>query len=320
VNAFLPKSQPMKNVLITGGAGFIGSHLARAWVKAGANVTVLDNLRSGKRKNLAGIPHRFVDASVEDAGAVRNALKDADIVHHMAALVSVPESMEKPEETERINVLGALNVLNAAKHYGVQKVVFSSTSAVYGLADRPAHSELHLPEPASPYAISKLAGEQYMNLFSQAHGVPTVALRYFNVFGPGQDPNSPYAAAVAIFSERAAANQPIKIFGDGEQTRDFIYVSDVVRANMFAAENGNGVYNVSRGDRLTINNLAKTIIQLSGSSSTIEYAAERPGDVKHSRGNADRLRALGWGPMVSLEEGLQETLSSFQLTEEKKTP
>lgn len=296
-------------VLITGGAGFIGSHLARAWIGRGAAVVVLDSLRTGHRRNLEGLPVTFIEGSVEDSAIVRRAMEGVSLVHHLAALVSVPESMEKPGLTESINVLGTLNVLEAARAAGVRKVVFSSTSAVYGMVERPIHRESDLPAPASPYAISKLAGEHYMNLYATAHGVPTVSLRYFNVYGPGQDPDSPYAAAIAIFTRRALAAAPMVIFGDGEQTRDFVFVGDVVQANLLGAAQGSGVYNVACGSRITIADLAGQIRAAAGSSSEIRFADPRPGDVLHSRGDAGRLRGLGWSPTVDLAEGLRQTLA-----------
>ncbi|MBI1290846.1 NAD-dependent epimerase/dehydratase family protein [bacterium] len=297
-------------VLITGGAGFIGSHLAAAWARRGASVTILDNMRTGNPANLDGIPCELVTGSVQDASLVERLCKGVDYVHHMAALVSVPESMSKPEETESINVLGTLNVLNGCRAGGVKKLVYSSTSAVYGLIDRPIHHESDLPDPLSPYAITKLAGEYYLGLYTRAYGVPTVALRYFNVYGPRQDPKSPYAAAVAIFSDKARAGQPLTIYGDGEQTRDFVFVEDVVAANMLAAEKGEGLYNVACGGRITVNDLAREIVGIAGSTSQIVHATERPGDVKHSRGSCDRLKALGWVPSVSLAEGLRRTIGT----------
>jgi len=295
-------------ILITGGAGFIGSHLARAWAEGGADVTVLDNLRTGRLENLQGVDCRFVEASVEDRDAVAAAARGVDYIHHLAALVSVPESMQKPVETERINVEGTINVLEAARKANARKVVFSSTSAVYGFADRPIHRETDLPEPASPYAISKLAGEHYMALYRAAFGVPTAVLRYFNVYGPRQDPKSAYAAAVAIFADKARAGEPLRIFDDGEQTRDFVFVGDVVRANILAAEKGDGVCNVASGRRITVNELAKTIVALAGSDSRIEHAPPRPGDVRHSRGDVARLHAMGWQAQMPLEEGLRLTI------------
>jgi UDP-glucose 4-epimerase len=300
----------ISSVLITGGAGFIGSHLARAWADRGVRVVVLDSLRTGHESNLDGVACEFLRGSVENADLVRRAARGVDVIHHLAALVSVPESMEKPHLTEQINVGGTLNVLEAARAEGVRKVVFSSTSAVYGMVDRPLHRESDLPEPASPYAISKLAGEHYMALYAAAFGVPTIAFRYFNVYGPRQDPKSPYAAAVAIFSERALAGQPLRVFDDGEQTRDFVYVGDVVAANLLGATTGSGLFNVACGSRITVNDLARKIIAAAGSRSPIEYAPPRPGDVRHSRGCSERLQALGWKPTVSLDEGLRRTLEA----------
>jgi UDP-glucose 4-epimerase len=294
-------------VLVTGGAGFIGSHIAHAWLKRGAQVRILDNFRTGKRENLAGLDVELIQGSVTDSAMVEQAVADVDVVHHLAALVSVPESVEHPIEAEQINTIGTIVLLSAAAQAGVKAFVFSSTSAIYGNVDRPQHSESDLPAPVSPYAISKLAGEYYVSLANGRNGMRTVALRYFNVFGPRQDPTSPYAAAVSIFFARAIEGKPLTIFGDGEQTRDFIYVDDVVSANLLAAEKGEGVYNVAAGRRITINELAKTIRQIAGSNSPIVHAAERPGDVRHSRGAIERLAALGWRPQISLHDGLQKT-------------
>lgn len=296
-------------VLITGGAGFIGSHLVAQWLARGARVRVLDNFRTGHRRNLAGLDCELIEGSIEDACLVRRAMAGVTYVHHLAALVSVPESMSQPRVANSLNIDGTLNVLDAAREAGVRKVVYSSTSAVYGQIDRPMHAEAHLPAPASPYAIAKLAGEHYMALYAEAYGVPTVTLRYFNVYGPRQDPNSPYAAAVAIFAARARDNQPITIFGDGEQTRDFVFVEDVARANILAAESGTGLYNVACGGRITINDLAREIVSLSGSSSPIEHHPPRAGDIRFSCGDATRLGALGWKPLVALRDGLRRTLT-----------
>jgi len=300
-----------KRVLVTGGAGFIGSHIARAWIDRGARVVVLDNFRTGHRRNLDGIGCEFVEGSVEDRDLVRGLVARADVVHHLAALVSVPESMSEPYLTQAINVNGTLNILEAARLNPAARVVFSTTSAVYGEAQRPIHREDNLPEPVSPYAISKLTGEYYMALYRAAFGVQTVALRYFNVYGPRQDPKSPYAAAVAIFAERARGNQPITIYGDGGQSRDFVFVEDVVRANLLAAETGDGIYNVATGSEITVNELAQRIVAITGSSSSIAHAPERPGDVRNSCGDATRLRSLGWAPQVELEEGLRRTIGAM---------
>ncbi len=294
-------------ILITGGAGFIGSHIARAWLERGASVRVLDNFRTGKRENLAGMEVEIIEGSINNRNVVECALQDVDIVHHLAALVSVPESVEHPVETEEINTIGTIVLLNAAERAGVKSFVFSSTSAVYGNVDRPEHSERDLPQPFSPYAISKLAAEYYVSLAHRPNGMRTVSLRYFNVFGPRQDPSSPYAAAISIFTAKAIVGEPLVIYGDGEQTRDFIYVDDVVSANLLAAQRGEGVYNVATGRRITINELALTIREIAGSKSPVLHATERPGDVRHSRGSIERLTALGWKPKVSLRDGLLQT-------------
>lgn len=299
-------------ILVTGGAGFIGSHLVRHWLGRGARVAVLDNFRSGRRENLEGLDVELIEASVEDPEAVEHAARGAIHIYHLAAMVSVPESVEHPELAERINTMGTLNVLRAARTAGTRKVVFASSSAIYGMVDRPLHRESDPPAPASPYALTKLAGEFYMQLYRERFGVPTVALRFFNVFGPRQDPASPYAAAVAIFAYRARRGLPLTIYGDGTQTRDFVYVDDVVEALARADERATGVFNVACGCSITINELAREIIAITGSSSEIVHADPRPGDVMHSRGDSTALQALGWKPQVPLAEGLRRTITAAQ--------
>lgn len=295
-------------VLITGGAGFIGSHLAAGWLQRGADVVVIDNFRTGKRENLSGLDVELVESCITDTAAVRHALRGVEIVHHLAALVSVPESVERPLEAERLNVMATIQLLEEARQAGVKRFVFSSSSAVYGNVVRPAHSEDNLPAPASPYAITKLAGEYYVTLAGNAGPMTTVSLRYFNVYGPRQDPSSPYAAAIPIFLEKSLQGKALTIFGDGGQTRDFVFVDDVVAANLLAAERGEGVFNVATGRSISILELATLIRNLTGTDAPINFAAERLGDVRHSCGNSDRLARLGWQPQVSLEEGLKKTL------------
>lgn len=299
----------MTTVLITGGAGFIGHHLAKAWLKRGATVRVLDNLRTGFAKNLAGLDVELILGTTENAETVEKAVQGVDYIHHFAAVVSVPESVQHPHLTESVNITGTLNLLAAAKRQAVRKIVFASSSAVYGTIERPEHRETDLPAPLSPYAITKLAGEYYMSMAQMLHGIPTVSLRYFNVFGPNQDPASPYAAAIARFTACAAKGEPLTIFGTGEQTRDFIHVQDVVAANLLAAELGEGVYNVSRNEKITVNELARLIVKATGGRSEIVHLPVRAGDVLHSRGNSDRLMALGWKPAVELEAGIAELLA-----------
>ncbi|AQT68337.1 UDP-glucose 4-epimerase [Anaerohalosphaera lusitana] len=303
-------------VLITGGAGFIASHIVEHFAGK-AEITVLDNLRSGYRRNLEGRDVEFIEGSITDRAAVKRAVAGADYVFHLAAMVSVPESMQQPSECVDINVHGLLNVLKESAAADVKKLVFSSSAAIYG--DNPTVPKLEnmLPEPKSPYAITKLDGEYYCRMFAEEGRLETCCLRYFNVFGPRQDPNSAYAAAaVPIFISKALANEPITIFGDGTQTRDFIYVKDIVAANIYAAANENcrGVYNVAYGKRLSINDLAERIIRLTGSKSEIHYAPERPGDVKHSQACIDQIVQAGFTPDCDFDSGLLATIDYFKNT------
>ena len=300
-------------ILVTGGAGFIGSHIVEHF-QGRAHVRVLDNLRSGFKRNLEGFDHEFLAGSITDRATVRRAMEGVDSVFHLAAMVSVPESMEKPVECNEINTAGTLVVLEEARRANVKKLVFSSSAAVYGNNPRTPKIESMLPEPRSSYAISKITGEYFCNLFSDEGWLPTMSLRYFNVFGPRQNPKSQYAAAVPIFLERALNQEPITIYGDGQQTRDFVYVKDVVAANVFFAtqSSATGVCNIGYGNRISINNLAEMICRAAGSTSEIRHAAERPGDVKHSLASIDRARAAGFQPAGNLEIGLSETVEFFR--------
>jgi len=299
-------------ILVTGGAGFIGSHIVGHF-QGKAEVRVLDNLRSGFRRNLAAFPNEFMEASILDRDAVRRAMQGVDYVFHLAAMISVPESMAKPVECNELNTTGTLIVLEEAARAGVKKLVFSTSAAIYG--DNPVVPKIEtmLPEPKSPYAITKLDGEFYCKLFADEGRLPTACLRYFNVFGPRQDPKSQYAAAVPIFIDRAMRNEPITIHGDGEQTRDFIFVKDIVAANVFFATQSpaTDVFNVAYGQRITIKELATTICRLTGSRSEIVHSAARPGDVKHSLASVDKLHAAGFAPTASLQAGLQATIQYF---------
>jgi UDP-glucose 4-epimerase len=299
-------------VLITGGAGFIGSHLVE-YFQGKAEVRVLDNLRSGYRKNLDGFKVEFIEGDILDRNAVKEAVKGVDYVFHLAAMISVPESMFKPIECVDINVRGLLIVLEEAAAAGVKKLCFSASAAIYG--DNPAvpKRENMLPEPKSPYAVTKLDGEYYCDIFTKEGKLQTVCMRYFNVFGPRQDPKSAYAAAVPIFTAKAVANEQIAIFGDGEQTRDFIYVKDIVAANVFMAENNfTGVYNVAYGKKITINCLVEKIKKITGSSSKVAHLPERAGDVKHSMAAVDKLLAAGFRPQSDFDQGLAATIEYFK--------
>ena len=300
-------------ILVTGGAGFIGSHIVEHFQER-AEVRVLDSLRSGFRHNLAGFEHEFIEASILNREAVRGAMQGVDYVFHLAAMISVPESMAKPIECDELNTKGTLIVLEEAARAGVKKLVLSSSAAIYG--DNPAvpKVETMLPEPKSPYAITKLDGEFYCGMFTAEHRLQTACLRYFNVFGPRQDPASQYAAAVPIFIRRALDGKPITIHGDGEQTRDFIFVKDIAAANAWMATESaaTGVFNVACGGKISINNLASTICQLTGSRSEIQHAPERAGDVKHSLASVDKLRAAGFTPRWNFADGLKATVENFR--------
>ena len=300
-------------ILVTGGAGFIGSHIVEHF-QGRAEVRVLDNLRSGIMHNLAGFQHEFIAASILDRAAVHKAVQGVDYVFHLAAMISVPESMAKPVECNELNTTGTLIVLEEAAKAGVKKLVLSSSAAIYG--DNPVvpKVETMLPEPKSPYAITKLDGEYYCKMFADEGRLQTACLRYFNVFGPRQNPKSQYAAAVPIFIDRAMKNLSITIYGDGEQTRDFIFVKDIAAANAYFAtqSQATGVFNVAYGQKITINNLCTTICQLTGSKSQIKHAPERAGDVKHSMAAIDRLRAAGFTPASNFQMGLQATIDAFR--------
>jgi UDP-glucose 4-epimerase len=300
-------------ILVTGGAGFIGSHIVEHF-QGKAEVRVLDNLRSGFRNNLNGFQYEFMQGSILDRDFVRRAMAGVDFVFHLAAFVSVAESMQKPVECAETNTLGTLVVLEAAAGAKVKKLVLSSSAAVYGDSPVVPKTEEMPPSPKSPYAISKLDGEYYCQMFTSENGLQTVCLRYFNVFGPRQNPRSQYAAAVPIFIDRAVRNEPITIYGDGRQTRDFIYVKDVAAANAFFAMQApvTGVFNVACGRRTTINDLAAEICRLTGSRSEIRHADGRAGDIQHSIAATDKLNAAGFTPGSGFPEALQATIECFK--------
>ena len=300
-------------VLITGGAGFIGSHIVE-FFQRNATVRVLDNLRSGFERNLNGLECEFICGSILDRELVRQSVQDADYIFHLAALVSVPESVLKPAECAEINSQGTRVVLEEAARAKVKKLIFSSSAAIYG--DNPAVPKVETmpPEPKSPYAATKLEGEFLCKEFSDEGRLQTVCLRYFNVFGPRQNPRSQYAAAIPIFIQHALKNEPLVVFGDGAQTRDFIYVRDIVAANVFFATQSpaTGVFNVACGQRITIDKLASTICRLTSSKSEITHAPERAGDVKHSVASIEKIRAAGFVPRCDFSEGLQATIDLFK--------
>ncbi|HBC87933.1 MAG TPA: dTDP-glucose 4,6-dehydratase [Lentisphaeria bacterium] len=298
-------------ILVTGGAGFIGSHIVEHF-QGKADIVILDNFRTGKKQNLKGFDYKLIEGSILEKKAVREAVKGADYIFHMAAAISVVESMEKPVEYVKVNTEGTLIVLEESAAAGVKKLCFSTSAACYGENPESPKVETMKPEPLSPYAITKLDGEYYCEMFAREGKLKTTSMRYFNVFGPRQDPKSVYAAAIPIFVSRAVANAPISIYGDGEQTRDFVYVKDVVAANVFMSQNDiSGVFNVAYGNKITIDDLVKMVIRMTGSKSKIEYKPERPGEVKHSLASTEKLLSTGFSPSSDFKEGMKATVAYF---------
>ncbi len=300
-------------ILITGGAGFIGSHIVEHF-QGQAEIVVLDDFRTGYRRNLAGLNCRVVEGSILDETALTKAMQGVERVFHLAAMISVPESVQKPAECVQLNVEGTRRVLTAAVRVGARKVVLASSAAIYG--DNPLVPKLETmpPEPKSPYAETKLAGEHLLADFQRVHGLATASLRFFNVFGPRQDPQSAYAAAVPIFIARALRSEDITIYGDGEQTRDFIYVKDIVGALNFVSLSpvATGSYNVGYGQSLSIKSLAQEILKLTASKSALRFLSGRPGDVMHSVASSEKLRQTGWIPRHNLPSGLAATIDYFR--------
>ena len=303
--------------LVTGGAGFIGSHLVEELVRRGHQVVVLDDLSTDRVENiekfLKGANAELVRGSVTDFSLVAGLVKDVTCIFHLAALASVPWSIENPRACHEININGTLNILLAAIEKGVRKVVYSSSSAVYGDAPTLPKREEMAPQPLSPYAVAKLAGEYYCQVFNEVYKLPTVCLRYFNVYGPRQDPNSQYAAAIPSFIQRALAGKPPIVFGDGEQTRDFTFANDAVEANILAAESEtSGIFNIGSGQGITINRLVKLVLELTGSQVKPVYRKSRVGDVRHSLADISRAKTFGYEPQYDLKAGLIETIEWFK--------
>ena len=296
--------------LITGGAGFIGSHLAKELVRQGQYVRILDNFSSGRPENLAGLEDKIqlVTGDIRDTSTVRHAMAGADYVLHHAALVSVAESVEKPLETLDINVQGTANVLEEARRAGVKRVVFASSSAVYGNGETLPYQENAPTDCQSPYALSKQTGAELCQLYFRLYGLETVSLRYFNVFGPGQNPNSAYAAVIAKFMQLARQGGPLYIDWDGQQSRDFVYVEDVVQANLIAALKAQPgeIYNVASGKTYSLLELADIIEKIAGRPLERVFRPKRAGDVKLSSADISKIAAQGYTPAVTLEEGLRQ--------------
>jgi len=301
--------------LVTGGAGFIGSHLAQALLEAGDEVVVLDNLSTGDTRRLEGFPIDFIEGDIRDSEVVRRAMAGVQRVFHLAAMISVPESLQRPQECYAINLEGSLVILEAARTAEVERVVLSSSAAVYGglegevSEDSPLHS-------LSPYAASKQAMEQAATLYADIYGLPTVSLRYFNVYGPGQSPDSAYAAAIPAFIQRLLSSKPPLVYGDGRQTRDFVFVKDVVAANLLAAStslDGGNVCNIARGESMSLLQLLTILEELIPDGRPPEFMPERPGDVRHSAANIQKARAsLGYRPNVDMRAGLVHTIQWFR--------
>lgn len=306
----------MKKVVVTGGAGFIGSHLAEELAIDSDQVIILDNLVTGKMDNMKGLLSRknvdFIQGSINNLPLLLKLFQNAQYVFHQAAISSVPRSIENPYASHEANINGTLNVLLAARDNSVKKVLYASSSSVYGDTPTLPKREDMLPLPLSPYAVTKLTGEYYCRAFHQVYGLPTICLRYFNVYGPRQDPDSQYAAVIPRFIKECGDGNPPVIFGDGEQTRDFTFVKDVVEANILAARSDAcGVFNVSRGDRITINKLAELIIELAGKKIKPVHQVLRPGDIMHSIADISKAKAFGYEPKYALKDGLTKTIRWF---------
>jgi nucleoside-diphosphate-sugar epimerase len=311
----------MAKYLITGGAGFIGSNLARKLLSMGEEVVVLDDLSTGKKANLEGIKDRvrLVVGDICDLDVVREAMEGIDYVFHHAAVVSVPRSVDDPMRTNQVNVDGTLNCLLAARDVEAKRFVFAASSSAYGDSkELPKHEDMK-PHPLSPYGVSKLVGEMYCRVFHEVYGLPTVSLRYFNIFGPYQDPHSQYAAVVPIFITRLLKGESPVIYGDGEQSRDFTYIDNAVQANLLAVHSSGAdgkTINVACGARYTLNDLVGHLKKLTGSDIDPTYENPRPGDIKHSMGDISTAAGLlGYAPDVSFEEGLKRTVAWFKASQ-----
>ena len=309
---------PFKNTLVTGGAGFIGSHLVDMLVSAGCKVAVLDNLSSGNYANLKHLEGQFAfyQDDIRNAQAINAAAEGCEVIFHLAAIVSVPQTVENPVESAAVNDTGTLLVLDAARRNKAKRVVFSSSCAVYGDDRRLPKQEDMDPKPQSPYAVQKLAAEYYAKVYHRLYGLETAVLRYFNVYGPRQDPSSPYSGVISIFMTKALHNEPAVIYGDGNQSRDFVYVQDVVRANLLAATAkgvAGQVMNIGTGSAVAITQLWKTVCALSGQNLEPQYAPERPGDIIESVAGIGSAKALlGFEPEISFEKGLENTYEWYR--------
>jgi len=304
--------------LVTGGAGFIGSHIAEALVKRGDRVRVLDNLITGRRENLSPVADRieFIEGDIRDYAATLRAAEGASVIFHQAAVPSVPRSVAEPALNHDINVNGTFNVLMAAREARARRVVYAASSSAYGDTETLPKQEEMSPSPLSPYAAAKLFGEYYCRVFTRVYNLETVSIRYFNVFGPRQDPSSPYSGVISKFITTLLDGESPVIYGDGEQSRDFTYVSNVVEANLLAAESveaAGHVFNLGIGERVTLNQLLAELQKIIGSNLPARYEEARTGDVRHSLAAISRARDLiGYCPLVGLAEGLRRTVEWYR--------
>ena len=305
----------MAKVLVTGGAGFIGSHLVHGLLDRGDRVRVLDNLSTGSKANLAGLDVEFIEGDIRDAAVVQESIKDVNVVFHLAAFISVPGSMEDPLTCYAANLNGSLNVLMQASQVGVRRIVLASSAAVYGESNSPV-AENHPLSPQSPYAASKLAMEQAAKLFSQSFSLETVCLRFFNAYGPRQSPDSPYAAAIPKFIQVMLAGEPVTIHGDGRQTRDFVYVRDIVNAMLLSADGDSidgRVFNIAGGNSVPINDLVEILQRFFPETHDPVFGPPRQGDLLFSEADISLAkRALGYRPRIDLQEGLEITVEWFR--------
>jgi len=307
-----------KRVVVTGGAGFIGSSIAEALYKDN-QLIIIDDLSSGKVENIADFKNcshvTFFQGSILDRELLERTFRGVDIVFHEAAIASVARSMDDPISANEVNIQGTLDVLYAARNNNVKKVVFASSAAVYGDSPATPAKESMTPSVKSPYALTKLTGEYYCRLFDELYGLPTISLRYFNVYGPRQNPNSEYSAVVPSFILSALKKCPPVIYGDGSQTRDFVFIQDVVRANIIAAESkATGVFNIGGGSSTTVNVLAQEVIRILGSSLQPVHKEPRGGEVKNSLADITLANSIGYNPRYTLEAGLRETIKSFRIS------
>jgi UDP-glucose 4-epimerase len=301
-----------KRYAVTGGAGFIGSNLAER-LADGNDVVIIDDLSRGYSKNIDGIDAKFIKGSITDLDLLKDAFADVDCVFHLAAIASVQSSVENPLETNCVGIDGTLNVLMASRYAGVKKVVFSSSAAVYGQSPQLPKREDMRPDPKSPYAVSKIAGEYYCKVFEELYGLRSTVLRYFNVYGPKQDPSSEYSGVISRFVFNILKGETPVIYGDGEQTRDFVYVMDVVKANILASRSDlSGVFNIAGGKSISLNQLAELIGRALGRDVVPKHIGSRPGDIRDSLADISRAKQIGYAPGYTMEEGLADCIHYFE--------